>query len=783
MQFSEAWLRSFVNPRLDSNELAHVLTMAGLEVESVEPVAPNFSGVVVGQILTVEKHPGADRLRICKVDVGEAELQIVCGAPNAAEGLKVPCARIGAMLPAKSITQVRVRDVESHGMLCSAQELGLADVTDGLMILSGEASVGADLRTYLELDDNIFTIKLTPNRADCLGMIGIAREVAAITETKAYLPTQAPVMQDAFDTLSVKVEAAEDCPLYCGRVIKGINPNVETPLWLINRLARSGIRSVSTPVDITNYVMMELGQPMHAFDKGKLKGGIAVRMAREGESIQLLNGEHAELTNDVLVIADNEGPVALAGIMGGEPTSVDEHTRDVFLESAYFRPQAIAGKARSLGLSTDSSHRFERGVDYKITRMAIERATALFVSICGGQPGPLVEEASRLPVRHPVKLRPERAKRLLGIELDAAKAEAKLARLGCQVKREADGLLVTPPSFRFDIEIEVDLIEELARLIGYETIPGIKPASALDVLPQNEAVIPEEQFKHYLSVRDFHEVITYSFVDPAWEQSLNADALPLSLANPIASQMSVMRTTLWGGLINALRHNLNRQQNRVRLFEMGRIYLQQEDTLRQVRMIGGLCYGESAPEQWGRASRAVDFFDVKGDLENLPGNPLDFIPVSHPALHPGQCAQILLTGQPVGWLGVLHPRLVQHFDLDIAPVLFELELDPLVQGHVPVFEPVPRFPAVKRDLAFVVERTVLVRDMAEVIREVSPPIVKGIALFDAYQGKGLEDSQKSLAFRIVMQDTERTLTDAEVESAVSDITQKVIKEFGATLRS
>jgi phenylalanyl-tRNA synthetase beta chain len=783
MQFSETWLRSFVNPRQDTEQLAHSLTMAGLEVEAISPVAPVFSNVVVAKILSVEKHPDADRLRLCKVAVGDSELQIVCGAPNAAQGLKVPCARVGAKLPGVTIAQAKVRGVESFGMLCSAKELGLAEESDGLMVLPADAPVGTDIRSYLELDDRVITLKLTPNRADCLGMTGIAREVAAITGTTAYLPTQAPVMQDAFDTFPIMVEASQACPLYCGRVIKGINPNVETPLWMTSRLERSGIRSISAPVDITSFVMLELGQPLHAFDLNKLKGGLRVRLARSGETLMLLNGQQAELRPDMLTIADENGPVALAGVMGGESTSVDEHSQDIFLESAFFRPEAIAGRARVLGLSTDSSHRFERGVDYATTRMALERATALMLSICGGKPGPMTEISGGLPIRQPIRLRLRRAQRMLGIDLTKGDAEAMLIRLGCQIKRDGEDLLVTPPSFRFDLSIEVDLVEELARLTGYDHIPAAQPQARLALLPADESRIDEEKLKLHFVGRDYQEIITYSFVDPAWEQALDPNSTPLLLANPIASQMSVMRTSLWGGLIDVLKYNLNRQLGRVRVVEQGRVYRKDAAALQQTQMLGGLAYGDAAAEQWGRIGRMVDFFDVKSDLESLPGEPLAFVPAPHPALHPGQSAQVLKSGQPVGWLGTLHPRLVQHFDLAMAPVLFELELDPMATLGLPQHGRIARFPAVRRDLAFVVDEAVMVGDILGAMKAVAEPIVQDIALFDVYRGKGLGEKQKSLAFRVVMQDTERTLTDSEVETTVAAITQKVIQEFNATLRA
>jgi phenylalanyl-tRNA synthetase beta chain len=516
---------------------------------------------------------------------------------------------------------------------------------------------------------------------------------------------------------------------------------------MLSRLERSGIRSISAPVDITNYVMLELGQPLHAFDLGKLKGGLRVRLAREGESLMLLNGQHAELHADMLTIADENGPVALAGVMGGESTSVDEHSQDIFLESAFFRPDAIAGRARTLGLSTDSSHRFERGVDYAATRVALERATALMLSICGGKPGPMTEISGGLPLRQPIRLRLQRAQRMLGIDLTQGDAEAMLVRLGCQIKKEGGDLLVTPPSFRFDLSIEVDLVEELARLTGYDLIPAAQPMARLALLPAGESRVEDDQLKLHFVGRDYQEVITYSFVDPAWETALDPEREPVALANPIASQMAVMRTSLWGGLIEVLKYNLNRQQGRVRLIEQGRVYRKEADGLKQVQMLGGLAYGDAAEEQWGRIGRMVDFYDVKADLESLPGDKLECVPALHPALHPGQCAQVLKSGQPIGWLGSLHPRLLQHFDLAMAPVVFELDLDAVAALNLPHHGRIPRFPSVRRDLAFVVGDAIVVGDMLLAMREVAEPVVKEIALFDVYQGKGLGENQKSLAFR------------------------------------
>ncbi len=784
MQFPESWLRTLVNPQLSTTELAHRLTMAGLEVEAIEAVAPPFSGVVVAEVLAVEPHPGADRLRVCKVNVGEAApLQIVCGAPNVAAGQKVPCARVGAKLPAMEIAQAKVRGVDSAGMLCGASEIGLQDKVDGLLALPADAPVGTDIRTYLELDDKLITLKLTPNRADCLGLLGLAREVAAVTGTKASLPSQAPVMKEIYDTLEVKVQVKDACPRYMGRVIKGVNAAAQTPAWMASRLERCGIRTISAPVDITNYVLLEFGQPMHAFDLAKLKGGIQVRWAAAGEKLALLNEQTAELAEDMLVVADGSGPVALAGIMGGAATAVGTETRDIFLEAAYFSPTAIAGRARRLGLSTDSSHRFERGVDYANTQMAMERATKLILEICGGQPGVVIEETSRLPKREPVRLRPQRVARVLGVDIPADKMKDYLQRLGLTVKDKSDAWEVTTPSWRFDLAIEEDLIEELARLHGYDQIEAHAPRAVATLLPQKETRREHAKLRDFLIGRDYQEVITYSFVDPAWEQALSGGAASLALQNPIASQMGVMRTTLWGGLLNVLTHNLNRQQSRVRLVEMGRAYLSDSNGLRQPMRLAGLCYGGAFDEQWGVASRSVDFYDVKGDLEQLPGLDLEFIQATHPALHPGQTARLVLNGEPVGWLGTLHHKLAQQFDLPSAAVLFELELEALGELTLPRHRSIGRFPSVRRDLAFLVEFETATAALLATMREASSPIVQEVEIFDLYQGQGVPAGQKSLAFRIVMQDTERTLTEPEVEAAVAKIAEAVISRHGAKLRA
>lgn len=781
MQFSEAWLRSLVNPALDTPQLAHALTMAGLEVEALTPAAPPFSNVVVAEILSVEKHPDADRLRVCQVDVGEsAPVTVVCGAPNAAAGLKVPCARPGAKLPGMEIEVARVRGVESFGMLCSTRELGLEGAADGLMVLDPEAPVGEDFRNWLNLDDTLIALKLTPNRADCLSMQGLAREVGAITGAEVRLPHIAEVDSRIPDTVPVQVSAPDACPLYLGRVVRGIDAQAATPRWMAERLERSGIRPLLAPVDITNYVLLELGQPMHAFALSRLNGGIEVRLAREGETLELLNGQTADLVPDMLVIADAGGPVALAGVMGGQPTSVERVTVDVMLEAAFFTPAAIAGRARRLGLSTDSSHRFERGVDFGATRQAMERATQLLLDICGGQPGPITEATSQLPQREPIALRLARLKRVAGIELDADEVARGFAALGAGVERCEDHLSVTPPSFRFDLAIEEDLIEEAVRLFGYDNVPAQPPAAPSRMLPMDETVLADDTLRQMLVDLDYQEVITYSFVDPAWETALNADARPLPLANPLASQLSAMRTTLWSGLLETLRYNLNRQQERVRIFELGRVYDSLAD---QPMKLGGLVYGEALPEQWGIPSRRADFFDLKGDLERLFGHALDARRGEHPALHPGQCAELWAEGRTIGWVGALHPRLVQAFDLPTAPVLFELDSHVLSRRRLPRHASLSRFPQVRRDLAFVLDVQIPADALLGALREAAPAQVRSIGVFDDYRGKGVAENQKSLAIRVVMQDTERTLTDQEVEDAVQEMVAAALRQCNASLRA
>jgi phenylalanyl-tRNA synthetase beta chain len=792
MQFPESWLRALVNPPLSTDELCHLLTMAGLEVEERRAAAADFSGVVVARVLSTEKHPDADKLKLCKVDTGEhGVLQIVCGAPNVAAGMVAPCALVGARLPGFEIKKAKVRGIESFGMMCSARELGLSEDHGGLLALPDDAPIGTDIRKYLNLDDTLITLKLTPNRADCLSLTGIAREVAALTGAPLTLPAIEPVAAVNQDSRGIVLDASDACPRYCGRIVRGVKASAPSPDWMKQRIERCGIRSISALVDVTNYVMLELGQPLHAFDDAELSGAIHVRYPKAGEQLLLLNEQTVTPTSDTALIADEAKPLALAGIMGGEHSGIADTTKDLFLECAFFTPTAIAGKARALGFSSDASHRYERGVDFELQRRAIERATQLIVDICGGQPGPVTEAVSvaHLPARQPVRLRSARAVKVLGIPLSADQIGKLLAGLGTKVERQGDDFIVTPPSHRFDMEIEEDLIEEIARLHGYDNIPAPPPRAQLAMLPLPESRRGAMAVRHVLAERGYFEVVTFSFVEAAWEADFAGNAAPIQLANPIASQMGVMRTTLIGGLVGVLAANRKRQTERVRVFEIGRVFSrdpagQPVTGFRQPQRVGGLWAGSALPEQWGAQTRPVDFFDVKGDLEALLGvSPrLTFAKAAHPALHPGRSAKLLLNGQEVGFVGELHPKWVQKYELSTAPVVFEVELDAWLAADMPTYREVSRFPAVTRDLALVVACDQAVEPLLGALISRAPAIVSDIHLFDLYQGKGMPEGQKSLAFRIVMQHTERTLEDAEVEAGVADLIEVARKDFGAALR-
>lgn len=791
MKVSEQWLREWVDPAASGAELAAQLTMAGLEVDRIEPAAPAFEKVVVGRVMDLIPHPQADRLRVATVDVGDTEpLQIVCGAPNVAIGLCAPTALIGAVLPGGlAIKKSKLRGIESRGMLCSAKELGLAETSEGLLPLPPDSRPGQNLRELLALDDVVIEIELTPNRGDCLGMEGIAREVAVLNRCE-FRALPAAAVEPVLDaTFPVTLLDPADCPRYVGRVIRDVDPTAETPLWMKERLRRAGLRSLGPLVDVTNYVMLELGQPMHAFDLNRLTGGIEVRRARPGDRLELLNGVVVELDAETLLIADQAGPLALAGIMGGEISSCTDVTRDVFLESAFFTPTSIAGRARRYGLQTDASYRFERGVDPQLQHRAAERATRLLLDIAGGQPGPIIEAVAPefLPAESAIRLRPERVRLLLGLDIPAAEIEDILQRLGMAVAVEVHHWLVVLPSSRFDIRLEVDLIEEIARVHGYDRLPGNRSLTRLEMPPQSERQVALARFKEALVQRGFQEAITYSFVDPAFQAVLDPARQPLALTNPISADLAVMRTSLWPGLLKALIHNQKRQQPRVRLFEHGLTFVPANDGLRQEPYLGGVLAGTALPEQWGLPKRAADFFDLKSDVEALlalTGEPeaFAFVVAAHPALHPGQCARIERAGARVGWLGTLHPRVARELDVEGDAFVFELALGGLQTARVPTFHELSRFPASRRDIAIVVDEAATVQAIQDCIRQHGGELLRDVWLFDVYWGPRISEGRKSLALGLILQDFSRNLTDNVVEETVSGIIAGLAEQFGATLR-
>jgi phenylalanyl-tRNA synthetase beta chain len=799
MKFPESWLRSFCNPEWSTDQLSERLTMAGLEVEEVSPAAPPFSGVVVGHVLSVTRHPNADKLNVCEVDAGTGVLSIVCGAPNVAPGVRVPCALPGAVLPGGfAIKPVTMRGVQSNGMLCSARELGLSEDHGGLLLLPAEAPVGTDIRKYLQLEDQVFLLKLTPNLAHCFGVQGIAREVAALSGAALSVPSFAPVAVTLTDKLPVRIEAPDLCGRFSGRVIRGVNAKAPTPEWMKRRLERAGQRPISALVDISNYVMLELGRPSHVFDLHKISGGLQVRWGRKGEQLELLNGQVIELDPQVGVIADASGRVeSLAGIMGGASTAVSLDTTAIYVEAAFWWPAAIAGRARRYNFSTDAAQRFERGVDPASTVDHLEYLSRLILEICGGQAAPVDDTVTGLPERKPVSMRIARARKVIGIEISEAEIAQAFQRLQLPARREGDHFVVTPPSYRFDIQIEEDLIEEVVRLWGYERLPVRPPRASLPMLAQPEARRSRFAVRRAIAARDYQEVIGYSFVSSDLDRMLGGGE-PIRLLNPIAAQMDVMRTTLWGGLVETLRANLNRRATRVRLFEAGRVFAADPSVqpgplavngVRQPEMLAGIAYGPVADEQWGQPARPVDFFDVKADLQALLGSLAPrWERAEHPALHPGRSARLVLDGRAVGWLGTLHPAVQQALELPQAPVLFEVEMDALVCRPVPSFEPVSKFPPVVRDLALVVDQSIPAQRLLDEVaaaraENASGGLLRNVILFDEYRGKGLENKEKSLAIRLWMQDTQRTLNDAEVNDLIAAIVDRVGRSLGARLRS
>lgn len=793
MRFSEQWLREWVDPAVDVATLTRDLSMMGLEVDSVTTAAPPFEGIVVGHVTAVEAHSEADNLRVCGVDDGSGRVaRVVCGAPNVHAGMKAPFARVGAVLPdGTTIERAEVRGVASEGMLCSAAELGLAEDADGLMALAADAPAGADLREHAHLDDRIIDVELTPDRGDCLSISGVARDLGARYRLAAEAPPIDPVAAETETRQAVHLEATEACPRYCGRVIEGVDPQAATPDWMAERLRRGGVRPIAALVDITNYVMLELGQPMHAFDRDQLRGDVQVRWSRPGEAIALLDERTVTTDERTLVIADERGPIALAGIMGGSETAVTDTTANIFLESACFLPWALAGRARHYTAHTDSSHRFERGVDFELAPVAVERATALVLEIAGGRPGPVVDtvERERLPGRAPINLRADRVRRLLGFTVEDAEIEATLHALGTAAARTEDGWHVNPPSWRYDLALEADVIEEIVRVHGCDRVPRTRPQHTARISAGSERDMPVSRLRQTLVERGWFEAVTYSFVDPMLQECFDPGAETLPLANPISADMSVMRTHLWPGLISALRHNLNRQIERVRLFETGLRFVPQaaaDGGLAQIPALAGVADGPVWPEQWDVPARPVDFYDIKGDLEALMGQVgagrFAFVPAEHPALHPGQTARIEADGTPCGWLGTLHPRVQQALDLDAAPVLFELDLWALSRASLPAPGAVSKFPSIRRDLAVIVDEAVTADALLGAVREVAPAELQDAFVFDVYRGRVIDSGRKSLALGLILQGSSRTLTDGEVEAASARILSHLQSTHGATLR-
>jgi phenylalanyl-tRNA synthetase beta chain len=815
MQFPESWLRAYCDPALDSDLLAHALTMAGLEVDESVPVAPPFLSVVVAQVLSVARHPDADKLTVCRVDAGTgAELAIVCGAPNVAAGIRVPCALVGAELPGGfAIREAKMRGVVSQGMLCSARELGLSEDHEGLLLLPADAPVGQDLRQYLLLDERRITIKLTPNRGDCLSVVGVAREAAAITGAPLRAPVFTPVPATIDERQPVRVQAPDLCGRFSGRVIRGLDAKAPTPQWMKQRLERSGQRSISALVDISNYVMLELGRPSHVFDLDKVQGSLQVRWGRAGETVELLNGQTVALDDWVGVIADERGVEALAGVMGGEATAVTLETTSVYVEAAFWWPESIQGRARRFNFSTDAAHRFERGVDYSTTVEHIEYITRLLLDICGTpatRVGPIDDQVLALPERRPVTLRTERCRRVLGVAVSDDEIAGVLGRLGLTCERQPGRVVVTPPPHRFDLVIEEDLIEEVARLWGFERIPALPPQAAAVMRSQPEGRRTQHSLRARLVAAGYQELVNYSFVEAQWEQDFSGAGEPIRVLNPIASQFSVMRTSLIGGLVAALKYNLNRKAGRVRVYELGRVFVRDASAaegplavrgIRQPTRLAALAYGPAQDEQWGLPSRDVDFFDIKGDLEGLlPGVALRFEPAAHPALHPGRGARVIVAGEPVGWIGELHPRWQHKYELPRAPVLFEVDVEPLLPVALPVATPVPRFPEVQRDVALWFDESVPLQGIYDVVAElaVADPrlrCLRQFRLFDLYRppvrasskieevgANAMLNKEKSLAFRLLLQDTERTLAEAQAEAAVAAVVEGLSTRLKARLR-
>ncbi len=794
MKFSESWLREWVNPALSTQELAEQISMAGLEVDGIDPIAGEFSGVVVGHVVECGRHPEADKLQVTKIDIGSGELlDIVCGAANCRQGLKVAVATVGAVLPGDfKIKAAKLRGQPSNGMLCSLSELGMAESSEGIIELPVDAPMGKNIREYLQLDDNAIEVDLTPNRADCLGMLGLAREVGVLNKLDVCQPKVSAVTPTIDEQRAITLQAPKACPRYLGRVIRNINVGATTPLWMVEKLRRSGIRSIDPVVDVTNYVLVELGHPMHAFDLAKIDGGIVVRLAQPGEKLVLLDESEVTLNPQTLVIADEHKALAMAGIFGGLNSGVTKDSRDIFLESAFFAPLEMAGRARQYGLHTDASHRYERGVDPELQRTAMERATALLLDIVGGEAGPVVEAKSDefLPKAAQINLTRQKLDRILGIHIDTATVTEIFSRLGFAVAEQADSWQVTVPTYRFDVSISEDLIEEVARVYGYNSIPNVAPVASLAMRDHREADISVHSLRDLLVDRGYQEAITYSFVDPKVQQVLFPGVDALVLPNPISADMSAMRLNLWPGLLQAVQYNQNRQQNRIRLFEYGLKFIPDaaaEGGVRQVPVIGGIIVGSYGNEHWTMQERAVDFYDVKGDVEALLSktsatDEFSFGKGEHSALHPGQTAALLRNGQQVGLLGALHPEAERKLGIKGKAFLFELELAAFGDKHIVSAQEISKYPANRRDLAIVVKSDVRFSDILATIRKVGGNQLVDLKLFDVYTGQGVADGMKSLAIALTLQDKTRTLEDKDIQQVVASVVQALGDEFNATLR-
>jgi len=806
MKFSESWLREWVNPALSSDDLAHQITMAGLEVDGVDPVAGEFTGVVIGEVVECGPHPDADKLQVTKISLGDYSsttvekgelVDIVCGAKNCRLGLKVAVATVGAVLPGDfKIKKAKLRGVPSFGMLCSESEIGLADDSDGIMELASDAPLGQCVREYLDLNDVTIDVDLTANRGDCLGLKGLAREVGVLISLEVTEPTITVAVPTIDDAVSINIDANEACPRYLGRVIKGINPNATTPLWMVEKLRRCGTRSIDPVVDVTNYVLLELGHPMHAFDLAKLEGSINVRFANNDEKLTLLDENEVTLKEGTLVIADENKALAMAGIFGGLESGVTSNTTDIFLESAFFAPLAILGKARQYGLHTDASHRYERGIDPTLQHDAIERATELLLAIVGGQAGPVVEAKSDadIPQTKDVSLRRKMLDSRIGHHIEDEQVSEILTRLGFTVNTTGEGVAkvwqVTVPAYRFDIKIEVDLIEEVARIFGYNNIPNIAPKATLKMCEQKEANLSLSSLKQALVNRDYQEAITYSFVDPKVQALLHPGQEVMTLPHPISSEMSVMRLSLWTGLLQSMVYNQNRQQGRVRLFETGLRFVPDENAengVRQENMLAGVISGQRVDEHWSMEKAATDFYDIKGDVEALLALTCDaqgyeFSKAEFDALHPGQTAKITKNGVFVGCVGTLHPELERKLGLNGRTLIFELLLSEVLVQKIPEATDISRFPANRRDLAIVVKEDVDAKKVLQLIEKVGGNYLIDLNLFDVYQGQGIDDGFKSLAIALVLQDTSKTLEEKDITDVIDRVVATLKTELNASLR-